>query len=468
MDKFDVVIIGSGPGGYVAAIRAGQLGLKTAIIEKDKELGGTCLNVGCIPSKALLTSSDHFSFAKKEAAKHGIVIENPRVDLPTMQKRKDKVVKTLTGGVRQLMKTNKVMVLEGMGTIAAPQKVSVKSSAGETQEIDTKNIVIATGSVAIELPFAKFDGKTIVSSTEALCFEEVPKKFLVIGAGAIGLELGSVWNRLGSEVTMLEFLPRIALGFDLELSNLLQRALTAQGIKFHLETKVTGVKIENGRAIASADRANEKLTFEADKVLVSVGRKPFSEGLGAEKVGVEFDERKRIKVDKHFRTNVEGIYAIGDVIAGPMLAHKAEDEGIACVEIIAGKSGHVNYDAIPGIIYTNPELAGVGITEDQAKEKAMNVRIGKFPFRANGRALANEDVEGVVKFIADAETDKILGAHILQHAASELIAEPTSVIEFGGSSEDLGRTCHSHPTLSEAVKEAAMAVEKRALHIVNR
>ena len=468
MDKFDVVIIGSGPGGYVAAIRAGQLGLKTAIIEKDKELGGTCLNVGCIPSKALLTSSDHFSFAKKEAAKHGIVIENPRVDLPTMQKRKDKVVKTLTGGVRQLMKTNKVMVLEGMGTIAAPEKVSVKSSAGETQEIDTKNIVIATGSVAIELPFAKFDGKTIVSSTEALCFEEAPKKFLVVGAGAIGLELGSVWNRLGSEVTMLEFLPRIALGFDLELSNLLRRALTAQGIKFHLETKVTGVKIENGRAIASADKANEKLTFEADKVLVSVGRKPFSEGLGAEKLGVEFDERKRIKVDKHFRTNVEGIYAIGDVIAGPMLAHKAEDEGIACVEIIAGKSGHVNYDAIPGIIYTNPELAGVGITEDQAKEKAMNVRIGKFPFRANGRALANEDVERVVKFIADAETDKILGAHILQHAASELIAEPTSVIEFGGSSEDLGRTCHSHPTLSEAVKEAAMAVEKRALHIVNR
>jgi dihydrolipoamide dehydrogenase len=468
MEKFDVVIIGSGPGGYVAAIRAGQLGLKTAIIEKDKELGGTCLNIGCIPSKALLTSSDHFSFAKKEAAKHGIVIENPRVDLPTMQKRKDKVVKTLTGGVRQLMKTNKVMVLEGMGTIAAPGKVSVKSSAGETQEIETKNIVIATGSAAIELPFAKFDGKTIVSSTEALCFEEAPKKFLVVGAGAIGLELGSVWNRLGSEVTMLEFLPRIALGFDLELSNLLQRALTAQGIKFHLETKVTGVKIENGRAIASADKANEKLTFEADKVLVSVGRKPFSEGLGAEKVGVEFDEGKRIKVDKHFRTNVEGIYAIGDVIAGPMLAHKAEDEGIACVEIIAGKSGHVNYDAIPGIIYTNPELAGVGITEDQAREKAMNVRVGKFPFRANGRALANEDVEGVVKFIADAKTDKILGAHILQHAASELIAEPTSVIEFGGSSEDLGRTCHSHPTLSEAVKEAAMAVEKRALHIVNR
>src|SRR5881398_1079908 len=468
MEKFDVVIIGSGPGGYIAAIRAGQLGLKTALVEKDKELGGTCLNVGCIPSKALLTSSDHFTFVKKEAAKHGIVIDSAHVDLSKMQQRKDKVVKTFNGGVRSLMKTNKVTVLEGLGTIAAPGKVSIKSSKGETQEIETKNIVIATGSAPMELPFAKFDGKTIVSSTEALTFSEAPKQLIVIGAGAVGLELGSVWNRLGSEVTILEFLPRIAIGFDLELSNLLQRSLTAQGITFHLETKVSAVKIDNGRATATATKGGQEMKFDADKVLVSVGRRPFSEGVCAEKIGVEFDDRKRIKVDKHFRTNVEGIYAIGDVIAGPMLAHKAEDEGIACVEIIAGKAGHVNYDAIPGIIYTNPELAGVGITEDQAKEKAMNVRIGKFPFRANGRALANEDVEGVVKFIADAETDKILGAHILQHAASELIAEPTSVIEFGGSSEDLGRTCHSHPTLSEAVKEAAMAVEKRALHIVNR
>src|SRR5213082_2601648 len=468
MEKFDVVIIGSGPGGYVAAIRAGQLGLKTAIIEKDKELGGTCLNVGCIPSKALLTSSDHFSFAKKEAAKHGILIENPRVDLPTMQKRKDKVVKTLTGGVRQLMKTNKVMVLEGMGTITAPGKVSVKSSAGETQEIETRNIIIATGSVPIELPFAKFDGQTIVSSTEALCFTEAPKKLLVIGAGAIGLELGSVWNRLGSEVTMLEFLPRIAVGFDLELSNLLQRSLTAQGMTFHLETKVSAVKIDNGRVTATATKGNEELKFEADKVLVSVGRRPFSEGLGAEKVGVEFDDKKRVKVDKHFRTSIEGIYAIGDVIAGPMLAHKAEDEGMACIEIIAGNAGHVNYDAVAGIIYTNPELAGVGLTEDQAKEKKIDIRIGKFPFRANSRALCSDDVEGMVKFVADAKTDRVLGAHILHHAASELIAEAVAVIEFGGSSEDIGRTCHSHPTLSEAVREAALNVEKRALHIINR
>src|SRR6266478_3617667 len=468
MEKFDVVIIGSGPGGYVAAIRAGQLGLKTAIIEKDKELGGTCLNIGCIPSKALLTSSDHFSFAKKEAAKHGIVIENPRVDLPTMQKRKDKVVKTFTGGVRALMKTNKVTTFEGLGTITAPGKVSIRSSKGEALEIETKNIVIATGSVPIELPFAKFDGETIVSSTEALCFTEPPPKLHVVGAGAIGLELGSVWARLGSEVTMLEFLPRIAVGFDLELSNLLQRLLTAQGITFHLETKVTAANIDDGRAIVTATKGNQELKFDADKVLVSVGRKPFSEGLGAEKVGVEFDERRRIKIDKHFRTNIEGIYAIGDVIAGPMLAHKAEDEGIACVEIIAGKSGHVNYDAIAGIIYTNPERAGVGLTEDQAKEKGMDYRVGKFPFRANSRALCNEDVDGMVKFVADAKTDRILGAHILQHAASELIAEAVSVIEFGGSSEDIGRTCHSHPTLSEAVREAALNVEKRALHILNR
>lgn len=369
MEKFDVVIIGSGPGGYVAAIRAGQLGLKTAIIERDKELGGTCLNVGCIPSKALLTSSDHFSFARKEASKHGIMIDNLHVDLSKMLQRKDKVVKTLTGGVRALMKTNKVTTLEGLGTIVAPGKVSVKSSTGDAQEIETRNIIIATGSVPIELPFAKFNGKTIVSSTEALCFTEAPAKFLVIGAGAIGLELGSVWNRLGSEVTVLEFLPRIALGFDLELSNLLQRALTAQGMTFHLETKMTGVKIEGGRPVATAMKGSEELKFEADKILVSVGRRPFAEGSGAEKMGVQFDERKRIKVDKHFRTNVEGIYAIGDVIPGPMLAHKAEEEGIACVETIAGKSGHVNYDTIPGIIYTNPELAGVGLTEDQAKER---------------------------------------------------------------------------------------------------
>jgi dihydrolipoamide dehydrogenase len=468
METFDVVIIGSGPGGYVAAIRSAQLGLRTAIIEKEPELGGTCLRIGCIPSKALLSSSHHFAFAKHEAAKHGIVLDNVSLDLPTMLKRKDKVVKSLTGGVRGLMKLNKVSTFQGFGSITAPGKVSIKPSEGEAQEIGAKRIVIATGSVPVELPSMKFDGNVIVSSTEALSFPEVPKKLLVIGGGAIGLEMGSVWSRLGSEVTVLEFLPRIAVGFDLELANALQKVLTAQGMKFHLGTKVGEVKVENGRAIATATKGEEQLTFDADRVLVSVGRRAFPEGVGADKVGVELDERKRIKVDAHFRTNVEGIYAIGDVIAGPMLAHKAEEEGIACVEMIAGKAGHVNYDVIPGIIYTHPEAAGVGLTEDAAKEKGMNVRVGKFPFVANGRALAAEDAGGFVKFVADAETDRILGAHILSPAASDLMAECVAVMEFGGSAEDLGRTVHSHPTLSEAVKEAALAVNKSAIHIGNR
>jgi len=468
MDKFDVIIIGSGPGGYVGAIRAAQLGLRTAIIEKDSELGGTCLNVGCIPSKALLASSDHFVFAKKEAAKHGIVLNKVSLDLATMLGRKDKVVKTLTGGVRALMKGNKITTFTGLGTIAGPGKVRVRPNESEPTEIAADHIIIATGSVPINLPSMPFDGETVVSSTEALCFEKPPEKFLVIGAGAIGLELGSVWSRLGSEVTVLEFLPRIAVGFDLEVSNLLQRALTAQGMKFHLETKVGSVKVSNGRAVATATKGGDELNFEADKVLVSVGRRAFAEGVGADKIGIALDDRGRIRVDEMFRTNVPGVYAIGDVIAGPMLAHKAEEEGIACVELIAGKAGHVNYDVIPGIIYTNPELAGVGVTEDFAKAKGLKVRVGKFPFRANGRALANEDVEGVVKFVADAENDRILGASILSHAASELIAEIVAVMEFGGSSEDLGRTVHAHPTLSEAVKEAALAVEKHAIHIGNR
>jgi dihydrolipoamide dehydrogenase len=468
MEKFDVIIIGSGPGGYVAAIRSAQLGLKTAIVEKDPELGGTCLNIGCIPSKALLASSDHFVFAKSEAAQHGIVIENVGLDLTKMLARKDKVVKTLTGGVRALMKGNKVATFTGLGTIAEPGKVRIKPNEGEPVEIAADHIVIATGSVPMNLPTMPFDGETVVSSTEALAFEHPPKKFLVIGAGAIGLELGSVWNRLGSEVTVLEFLPRIAVGYDLEISNLLQRALTAQGMKFHLDTKVGSVKVTAGRAVATATKGGEELNFEADKVLVSVGRRAFAEGVGADKLGVAMDERGRIKVDEQFRTNVPGIYAIGDVIAGPMLAHKAEEEGIACVEFIAGKAGHMNYEVIPGIIYTNPELAGVGMTEDLAKEKGLKVRVGKFPFRANGRALANADAEGLVKFVADAETDRILGASILSHAASELIAEIVAVMEFGGSSEDLGRTVHAHPTLSEAVKEAALAVDKHAIHIANR
>ena len=468
MESFDVIIIGSGPGGYVAAIRSAQLGLRTAIIEKEPELGGTCLRIGCIPSKALLSSSDHYAFARKEAAKHGIKIDKIELDLGVMLARKDKVVKQLTGGVRGLMKLNKVSTFAGTGTITAPGKVSVLPNEGSTQELEAKHIIIATGSVPVELPNMKFDGKVVVSSTEALAFEKVPEKLLVIGGGAIGLEMGSVWSRLGSEVTVLEFLPRIALGFDLELANALQKVLTAQGMKFHLETKVREVKIDGNRATAKATKGDEQLTFEADRVLVSVGRRAFSDGVGAAKIGVEFDERKRIKVDEHFRTNVEGVYAIGDVIAGPMLAHKAEEEGVACVEMIAGKSGHVNYDVIPGIIYTNPEAAGVGITEDFAIEKGMNVRVGKFPFAANGRALAADDATGFVKFVADAETDRIIGAHILSHVASDLISECVAVMEFGGSAEDLGRTVHAHPTHSEAVKEAALAVNKGAIHIGNR
>src|SRR6187401_2829777 len=421
MDKFDVVIIGSGPGGYVAAIRSGQLGLKTALVEKEKELGVTCLNVGCIPSKALLTSSDHFMFVQKEATKHGIVIDGARADLANMQERKNKVVKTFNSGVRSLMKTNKVTVFEGFGTISAPGKVSIKSSSGETQEIETKNIVIATGSAPAELPFAKFDGKTIVSSTEALEFMEPPKKLVVIGAGAIGLELGSVWNRLASEVTMVEFLPRIALGFDLELSNLLQRLLTGQGMTFHLEAKVSAVKVDNGQATVTATKDGQELKFDADKVLVCVGRRPFSDGLGAEKIGVALDEKKRIKVDEHYRTNVEGVYAIGDVIAGPMLAHKAEDEGIACVEFLATGYGHVNYDAIPAVVYTQPEIGAVGKTEEQLKELGIEYRKGTFPFRGNGRARTLGEVEGMVKILADANTDRILGVHILGAHAGDLI-----------------------------------------------
>jgi len=465
MDKFDVVIIGSGPGGYVAAIRAAQLGLRTAIVEKDKELGGTCLNIGCIPSKALLTSSDHFVFAKKEASKHGIVLENVGLDLAKMLARKDKVVKTMNSGVRQLMKGNKITTFQGLGTVTAPGRVAIKPDEGDSQEIEATNIVIATGSVPVELANMKFDGNVIVTSAEALTFERAPEKLLVIGGGAIGLELGSVWSRLGSEVIVLEFLPRIALGFDLELANLLQRSLTAQGMAFHLETKVGSVKVENGRAVATATKGGEELKFEADKVLVSVGRRAFAKGVFGEKLGVALDDRGRVKVDEHFRTNVEGIYAIGDVIAGPMLAHKAEDEGVAVAEILVGQAGHVNYDAIPNVIYTYPEIATVGKSEDELKAAGVAYNVGKFPFTANGRAKVNLTTDGFVKILADAKTDRVLGLQLICADAGNMIAEAVIAMEFGASAEDIARTCHAHPTLPEAVKEAAMAVAKRAIHM---
>jgi dihydrolipoamide dehydrogenase len=464
MAEFDLIIIGSGPGGYVAAIRAAQLGLKTAIIEKSKALGGTCLNIGCIPSKALLNSSHHFSFARKEAASHGVIVGDVRLDLPAMLKRKDKTVAQLTGGVAFLMKKNGVTRYEGLGRVTAPGRVSV-TGAGEPQELTAPHIILATGSVPIDLPHMPVDGKTVVTSTEALAFAAVPERLVVIGGGAIGLELGSVWARLGAEVTVVEFLPRIALGFDLELARGLQKGLEADGLKFHLEAKVEAVTLKVERAaVRAAGKDGGEFVLEADKVLVAVGRKAYLGDTIADEVRLTLDERRRVQVNAHFQTNIPGLYAIGDVISGPMLAHKAEEEGIACVERIAGKAGHVNYDVIPGVIYTHPELASAGWSEEQAKEKGVAVRIGKFPFKANGRALASDSADGFVKLIADAKTDRLVGAHILCASASELIAEAVTIMEFGGSAEDLARTVHAHPTLSEAVKEAALAVDGRAIH----
>ena len=463
MSEFDLIVIGAGPGGYVAAIRAAQLGLKTALIEKEKALGGTCLRIGCIPSKALLNSSHHVLFAHKEAASHGLILGDIKLDLSAMLKRKDKTVTQLTGGVAFLMKKNGVTVYQGEGRLTAPGKVSVTGAKNE--ELAAKHVILATGSVPIDLPTMPVDGQVVVTSTEALSFPAVPKKLVVIGGGAIGLELGSVWSRLGAEVTVVEFLPRLAPGFDLELVKELQKALEKEGIKFLLETKVNAVTVEGGLATVRATAKDGKeFSLEADKVLVAVGRRAALGNAVAAELGLALDERRRVKVDEHFHTNIPGVYAIGDVIAGPMLAHKAEEEGIACVERIAGKAGHVNYDVIPGVIYTLPEVASVGLSEDAAKEKGLDVKIGKFPFRANGRALASDSAEGFVKLVADAKTDRLLGAHVICPAASELIQEAVSVMEFGGSSEDLARTVHAHPTLSEAVKEAALAVEKRAIH----
>src|SRR5438093_702667 len=450
MASYDLVVIGTGPGGYVCAVRAAQLGMRVAVVEKNATLGGTCLNVGCMPSKALLHASEMFEEAAHSFAKMGVSVSAPKLDLPSMMNFKQQGIDGNVKGVEFLMKKNKIDVLMGKGRILGAGKVEVTASDGKAQTVETRNIVIATGSDIARLKGIEIDEKRIVSSTGALSLEKVPGRLLIVGAGVIGLELGSVWHRLGSEVTVVEFLDRILPGMDGEVAKQFQRLLQKQGFEFRLGAKVTGAKKTNkGISLAvEPTKGGPAETLEADVVLVAIGRRPFTEGLGLEKAGVACDERGRIKIDAHFRTNVEGIYAIGDVIAGPMLAHKAEDEGIACVEIIAGKAGHVNYEAIAGIIYTNPELAGVGLTEDQAKEKGNDVRIGKFPFRANSRALCSDDVEGMVKFVADAKTDRVLGAHILHHAASELIADAVSVIEIGGISEDIARTCHSHPTLT--------------------
>nr|WP_294553892.1 dihydrolipoyl dehydrogenase [uncultured Rhodopila sp.] len=461
-DSFDVIVIGSGPGGYVCAIRAAQLGLKVACVEKRPTLGGTCLNIGCIPSKALLQSSEEFEKTKHALADHGVLLDGVRLDLERMQARKAEVVNANTKGVEFLFRKNKVTWLKGAGRIAGPGSVDVDGTS-----YNTKNIVIATGSESVPLAGVTVDEKQIVTSTGALELDKVPGHLVVIGGGVIGLELGSVWRRLGAEVTVVEFLDRIVPGMDTEIATAFQRILHKQGIKFRLSTKVTGAAAAEAGVTLTVEpvKGGAAETIAADIVLLSIGRRPYTDGLGLETAGVELDDRKRVKVDPHYATNVPGIYAIGDVIAGPMLAHKAEDEGVAVAEILAGQAGHVNYNAIPGVVYTWPEVASVGQTEEELKAGGIAYTVGKFPFTANGRARAMGDTDGFVKILADKATDRLLGAHVLGPDAGTLIAELTTAIEFGASAEDVARICHAHPTLSEAVKEAALAVEGRALHI---
>jgi len=464
IDKFQAVVIGGGPGGYVCAIRLAQLGLKTACIESRGSLGGTCLNVGCIPSKSLLNLSEEFHNAQSLSNK-GIEIGEVKLNLSKMMKNKDKAVTILTKGVEFLLKKNKVTYFKGTGSFKSKNDIVIKDNDNKETIIQTENTIIATGSIPVSLPGIEIDEKVIVSSTGALKLEQVPKKMVVVGGGYIGLEMGSVWSRLGSEVHVVEFLDHITPGMDKEISSEFMKILKKQGINFHMQHKVEKIKKNNNYAIVSTLNENgTKKDFECDVVLISVGRKPNTEGLNLEKIGVELDEKKRVKTDKNFKTNQNNIYAIGDVISGPMLAHKAEDEGIAVAENIAGQSGHVNYDTIPGVIYTSPEVASIGKTEEQLKELKINYKIGKFSFMANSRAKAIDDTEGFVKILADEKTDKVLGAHLIGPHAGELIAEIGIAMEFGASSEDIARTCHAHPTFSEAVKEAALSVDKRAIH----
>ena len=463
-DKFQAVVIGGGPGGYVCAIRLAQLGLKTACIESRGSLGGTCLNVGCIPSKSLLNLSEEFHNAQSLSNK-GIEIGEIKLNLSKMMKNKDKAVTILTKGVEFLLKKNKVTYFKGTGSFKSKNDIVIKDNNSKETIIQTENTIIETGSVPVSLPGIEIDEKVIVSSTVALKLEQVPKKMVVVGGGYIGLEMGSVWSRLGSEVHVVEFLDHITPGMDKEISSEFMKILKKQGINFHMQHKVEKIKKNNNNAIVSTLNENgTKKDFECDVVLISVGRKPNTEGLNLQKIGVELDEKKRVKTDKNFKTNQNNIYAIGDVISGPMLAHKAEDEGIAVAENIAGQSGHVNYDTIPGVIYTSPEVASIGKTEEQLKELKINYKIGKFSFMANSRAKAIDDTEGFVKILADEKTDQVLGAHLIGPHAGELIAEIGIAMEFGASSEDIARTCHAHPTFSEAVKEAALSVEKRAIH----
>jgi len=463
---FDLVVIGSGPGGYVAAIRAAQLGLRTACVEKYPTLGGTCLNVGCIPSKALLDSSEHFDQARHAFAAHGVQVQGVALDLPTMMARKDRVVKELTRGVEGLFRKHGIERVEGHGRLVSAGEVEV-TGAGAPRRLRAARMLIATGSKPVALPGIAYDGRRIVHSTDALTLPEVPGRLLVVGAGAIGLELGSVWRRLGSEVTVLEFLDRIVPGADAGSAKLLHRALERQGMRFRfgVSARAASVAGDEVRVEVAPAAGGEAETLVTDVLLVAVGRRPYTDGLGARELGVRFDERGRIEVDGQFRTSVDGVYAIGDVIAGPMLAHKAEEEGVACVERMAGVAGHVNRDTIPNVVYTWPELAGVGLTEEQARERGLAVNVGTFPFLANGRAKAMGERDGQVKIIADAGTDRVRGAHIVGPRASDLIAELVVAMELGASAEDVARSVHAHPTLPEAVKEAALAVAKRPIHL---
>jgi len=466
MASYDVVVIGTGPGGYVCAIRAAQLGLKTAVVEKNATFGGTCLNVGCIPSKAMLHASELYEEAGENFGQMGIKVGKPSIELPALHKYRLQNVEANVKGVAFLFNKNKIDAFCGTGRIVAPGQVEVKDASGKTQIVETKNIVIATGSDVARLPGIAIDEKRVVSSTGALELAKVPEKLVVVGAGIIGLELGSVWRRLGAQVTVVEFLDHIVPGVDGEVARQFNRMLQKQGLTFKLSSKVSGVdasgKTLKVKVEPAAGGAAEML--EADVVLVAIGRVPFTEGLGLEGVGVKKDNRGRVVVDAHLRTNVPGIYAIGDVVAGPMLAHKGEEEGVAAAETIAGQAGHVNYDVIPNVVYTAPEIAAVGKTEEELKAAGVAYAVGKFPFSANARARANLATEGFVKILADAKTDRVLGVHILGPDAETMIAEAAIAMEFGASSEDIARTCHAHPTLSEAMKEAALAVLKRAIN----
>lgn len=461
---FDVVYVGAGPGGYTGAIRAAQLGLKTAVIEKDKTLGGTCLNVGCIPSKALLDSSENYSAALHEFAAHGVQIQGVKLDLPTMMARKDKIVKDLTSGVAFLFKKNKITSFTGKGKLISPTQIEVQLTDGGKQVVESKNFVLATGSVVNDLPSVPLNGKSIISSTEALSLPAVPKHLVVIGGGVIGLELGSVWLRLGAKVTVLEYFDRLCPSIDQQMTKKLETVLSKQGMEFLFEVKVTGAKSgPNGVDVTFEEiKSKSQKSISGDIVLVATGRKPYSEGLGLEALGIETDKRGVVIVNEHFQTKIPNIYAIGDLIRGPMLAHKAEEEGVAVAEILAGHAGHVNYETVPSVIYTWPELASVGASEEELKAKGREFKVGTFPFTANARAKAIGMTEGLVKVIADAKTDRLLGVHILGPRASDMIAEAVVAMEFGGSSEDLARSFHAHPTLSEVMREAALNVEKRA------